>query len=39
MKMWCLSAYLQGIQDVGDFVSLVEHKLRFLIVRISHLVK
>ncbi len=27
MKMWCLSAYLQGIQDVCDFVSLVEHKL------------
>ncbi len=30
MKMWCLSAYLQGIQDVGDFVSSVEHKQRFL---------
>ncbi len=30
MKMWCLSAYPQGIQDVGDFVSSVEHKQRFL---------
>ncbi len=30
MKMWCLSAYPQGIQDVGDFVSSVEHKRRFL---------
>ncbi len=29
MKMWCLSAYPQGIQDVGDFSS-VEHKRRFL---------
>ncbi len=28
--MWCLSAYPQGIQDVGDFVSSVEHKQRFL---------
>ncbi len=26
MKSWCLSAYPQGIQDVGDFVSSVEHK-------------
>ncbi len=26
MKMGCLSAYLQGIQEVGDFVSSVEHK-------------
>ncbi len=25
-----LSAYLQGIQDVGDVVSSVEHKLIFL---------
>ncbi len=24
------SAYPQGIQDVGDFVSSVEHKQRFL---------
>ncbi len=24
MKMWCLSAYPKGIQDVGDFVSSVE---------------
>ncbi len=30
MKMWCLSTYPQGIQDVGDFVSSVEHKQRFL---------
>ncbi len=30
MKIWCLSAYPQGIQDVGDFVSSVEHKRRFL---------
>ncbi len=30
MKMWCSSAYPQGIQDVGDFVSSVEHKQRFL---------
>ncbi len=30
MKMWCLSVYPQGIQDVGDFVSSVEHKQRFL---------
>ncbi len=30
MKFWCLSAYPQGIQDVGDFVSSVEHKWRFL---------
>ncbi len=30
MKMWCLSAYPQGIQDVGDFVSSIEHKRRFL---------
>ncbi len=30
MKMWCLSAYPQGIQDVGDFVSSVEHKRRIL---------
>ncbi len=28
--IWCLSAFLQGIQDVGDFVSSVEHKWRFL---------
>ncbi len=30
MKIWCLSAYPQGIQDVGDFVYSVEHKRRFL---------
>ncbi len=30
MKIWCLSAYPKGIQDVGDFVSSVEHKRRFL---------
>ncbi len=24
MKIWCLSAYAKGIQDVGDFVSSVE---------------
>ncbi len=30
MKIWCLSAYPQGIQDVGDFVSSVEHKRNFL---------
>ncbi len=35
MKMWCLSAYLQGIQDVGDFVTLVEHKRRFLIQTVA----
>ncbi len=29
MKIVCLSAYPQGIQDVGDFVSSVEHKGRF----------
>ncbi len=29
MKMLCLSAYPQGIQDVGDFVSSVEHKQDF----------
>ncbi len=26
MSIWCLSAYPQGIQYVGDFVSSVEHK-------------
>ncbi len=30
MKSWCLSAYPQGIQDVGVFDSSVEHKQRFL---------
>ncbi len=30
MLIWCLSAYRKGIQDVGDFVSSVEHKQRFL---------
>ncbi len=30
MKMLCLFAYPKGIQDVGDFVSSVEHKQRFL---------
>ncbi len=30
MKMWCSSAYPKGIQDVGDFVSSVEHKRRYL---------
>ncbi len=30
MKIWCLSAYPQGILDVGDFVSSVEHKQIFL---------
>ncbi len=30
MKIWCLSAYPQGIQDVGNFVSSVEHKQRCL---------
>ncbi len=30
MKFWCLSAYPKGIQDVGDVVSSVEHKRRFL---------
>ncbi len=29
MKIGCLSAYPQGIQDVGDFTS-VEHKQRYL---------
>ncbi len=28
--MLCLFAYHKGIQDVGDFVSSVEHKCRFL---------
>ncbi len=28
---WQRIAYRKGIQDVGDFVSSVEHKLRFLI--------
>ncbi len=28
MKTWCLSAHPQGIQDVGDFFSSVEHKRR-----------
>ncbi len=30
MKIVCVSAYPQGIQDVGDFVSSVEHKLSLL---------
>ncbi len=30
MKIWRLSAYPMGTQDVGDFVSTVEHKQRFL---------
>ncbi len=30
MKILCLSSYLQGLQDVGEFVSSVEHKWRFL---------
>ncbi len=30
MKIWCLSADPQGIQDVGEFVSSVEHKWNFL---------
>ncbi len=30
MKIWCLSAYPKDIQDVGDFVSSVEHKQKFL---------
>ncbi len=30
MKSWWLSAYPQGIQDLDDFVSSVEHKQRFL---------
>ncbi len=30
MKMWCLSAYPQGIQDVDYFISSVGHKQRFL---------
>ncbi len=44
MKIWCfdvcLSAYPQGIQDVVDFVSSVEHKQRFLtqtVASISHI--
>ncbi len=28
MKILCLSAYAKAIQDVGDFVSSVEHKRR-----------
>ncbi len=35
MKIWCLSTYPQGIQDVGDFVSSVEHKQRFLIQTVA----
>ncbi len=35
IKIWCLSAYPQGIQDVGDFVSSVEHKQRFLIQTVA----
>ncbi len=30
MLIWSLSAYPQGMHDVGDFVSSVEHKHRFL---------
>ncbi len=30
MKIVCLSAYPMGIQDVGNFVSSVEHKRKFL---------
>ncbi len=30
MKILCLFAYPQCIQDVGDFVSSAEHKQRFL---------
>ncbi len=30
IKILCLSAYPQGVQDVGDFVSSVEHKQRCL---------
>ncbi len=30
MKIWCLSVYPKGIQDVSNFVSSVEHKHRFL---------
>ncbi len=40
MKIWCLSAYPQGIQDFGDFVSSVEHKRRFLLkplLSVSHI--
>ncbi len=29
-KMWCLSAYHEGIHDVGDFIYSVEHKRRLL---------
>ncbi len=29
IQIWCLSAYTKGILYVGDFVSSVEHKLRF----------
>ncbi len=30
IEIWCLSAYPKDIQDVGNFVSTIEHKLRFL---------
>ncbi len=30
MKIWCVTAHPKIIQDVGDFVSSVEHKGRFL---------
>ncbi len=39
--MLCLSAYSQGIQDVGYFVSSVEHKQRFLtqtVASVSHII-
>ncbi len=37
MKKWCLSAYPKSIQNVGDFVSSVEHKQRFLTQAVSHI--
>ncbi len=27
MKMWCVSAYRKGIQDVGDFFSRTQTKI------------
>ncbi len=36
MKSWYVSAYPQGIQDVGDFISSVELKLKFFLKSVSH---
>ncbi len=36
MKSWYVSAYPQGIQDVGDFISSLELKLKFFLKSVSH---